>query len=123
MFCAFEGPPRIVRLHGRGRVLQVGESGFEDLKAQLNFADLPAARDASRAIIVVDVDRVSDSCGYGVPLMGYQGERPQQMDWIESKVRNDDNALMRYVAERNATSIDEMPAVETAILPRHEGKG
>lgn len=123
MFCAFEGPPRIVRLHGRGRVLQVGESGFEDLKAQLNFADLPAARDASRAIIVVDVDRISDSCGYGVPLMGYQGERPQQMDWIESKVRNDDNALMRYVAERNATSIDEMPAVETAILPRHVGKG
>jgi len=120
MFCAFEGPPRIVRLHGRGRVVQVGEPGFDDLKAKLDFGSLPAARDAARAIITIDVERISDSCGYGVPLMHYQGERPQQMDWIASKLRNGDDALLEYVAENNATSIDNLASVDPSLLHRHE---
>jgi hypothetical protein len=120
MLCAFDGPPRIVRLHGHGTVAQIGEAGFGALNAEFDFSDVAAARDAARAIIVIDVERVSDSCGYGVPLMGYQGERPQQMAWIESKRQDGDDALLDYVVEHNATSIDGLPAFEPAILPRHQ---
>jgi hypothetical protein len=118
MLCAFEGPPRIVRLHGRGEVFQLGEPRYAELEAELDFGAVAAAEDGSRAIVVVDVDRIADSCGYGVPRMRYEGERPQQMAWIESKLRNDPNALMDYVAEKNATSIDGLPAFETELLPR-----
>ncbi len=120
MFCAFEGPPRIVRLHGRGRVVQVGEPGFDTLKARLGFDRLPAARDAARSIVTVDVERISDSCGYGVPLMAYQGERTQQMDWIASKLRKGDDALMTYMVEHNVTSVDGLPAVEPRWLPHRD---
>src|SRR3954454_4012999 len=75
MLCAFDGPPRIVRLHGTGTILEAGAEGFDALDAQLAFAEpeVPAAR---RAIVRVDVTRIADSCGYGVPLMAYEGERP-----------------------------------------------
>jgi len=118
MLCAFEGPPRIVRLHGRGEVFQLGEPRYAELEGELDFGGVAAAEDGSRAIVVVDVDRIADSCGYGVPLMRYEGERPQQMAWIESKLRSDPNALMDYVAEKNATSIDGLQAFETDLLPR-----
>src|SRR6188508_480356 len=65
MFCAFDGPPNIVRLHGRGRFVTLYDDGFEELLARFP-AELPEER-GTRAVIVVDVDRVSDSCGYGVP--------------------------------------------------------
>ena len=120
MLCAFEGPPRIVRLHGRGRVFQVGEPGFDELNDEIDFTGVAAGRLGSRAIIVIDVERISDSCGYGVPLMQYQGERSQQMAWIEHKLRDGDNALMDYVAEKNATSIDGLPAFDPTILPRRK---
>ena len=68
MFCAFDGPPRIVRLHGRGEVLAGDDPG-----------------DGVRGAIRVHVDRVSDSCGYGVPLMEYVGERPQREAWVAKK--------------------------------------
>ncbi len=68
MLCAFEGPPRIVRLHGRGDVVQIGEPGFTQLKAQFDLDSVQAA-EAARAIVVVEIDRVADSCGYGVPLI------------------------------------------------------
>jgi hypothetical protein len=65
------------------------------------------------------VDRVADSCGYGVPRMRYQGERPQQLAWIESKLRQGgDGALIDYVAERNRISIDGLPAFAPEKLPR-----
>jgi hypothetical protein len=118
MLCAFEGPPRIVRLHGRGEVFQLGEPRCAELEGELDFGGVAAAEDGSRAIVVVDVDRIADSCGYGVPLMRYEGERPQQLEWIESKLRSDPNALMDYVAEKNTTSIDGLPAFETDLLPR-----
>src|SRR6059058_4032567 len=63
MLCAFEGPPRIVRLHGRGEVFQVGEPRYAELEGELDFGGVAAAEDASRAIVVVDVDRIADSCG------------------------------------------------------------
>jgi hypothetical protein len=119
MLCAFDGPLRIVRLHGRGRVVQFGDASFDALNAELDFSDV-AARDATRAIIVIDVERISDSCGYGVPLMAYQGERPQQMTWIESKRRGGDAALLDYVVGWNATSIDGLPSFDPTILPRRQ---
>jgi hypothetical protein len=96
MLCSFEGPPRIVRLHGRGRVVPQAEAGFEE-------------RDDARAAILVDVDRVADSCGYGVPLMRYEGERSQQAAWAANKRRNGE--LEAYVRAKNAVSIDGLPAV------------
>ena len=119
MLCAFEGPPRIVRLHGRGEAIPIGDSRFAELEAQFDLDAVPAAVEAARAIVLVEVERVADSCGYGVPLMRYEGERPQQLAWIESKLRQGgDDALMDYIAERNATSIDGLPAFESATLPR-----
>ena len=118
MFCAFEGPPRIVRLHGHGAVSQIGDPSYVELEARFDLDQIPAAAEAARAIVVVEVERVADSCGYGVPLMLYEGERPQQLAWIEGKLRSDPDALMDYVAERNRLSIDELPAFAPERLPR-----
>src|SRR4051812_42302966 len=74
MFCAFDGAPRILRLHGTGEVVRPGDATFDALIAA-GFHE-PAAAEARRALIVVSVTRVADSCGYGVPLMAYEGERP-----------------------------------------------
>jgi hypothetical protein len=102
MFCAFEGPPRIVRLHGRGEVVEKGAAGFED--AARRFPEHLSAR----AVIRVTVERVSDSCGYGVPLMSHQGERSQMDDWAEHKGRA---GIADYQATRNARSIDGIPGL------------
>jgi hypothetical protein len=91
MLCAFEGPPRIVRLHGRGEVVPAEDVG-----------------DGTRGVVRVHVDRIADSCGYGVPLMEYAGERPQRDAWVASKGAD---GLRDYVAEKNAVSIDGLPAV------------
>ncbi len=111
MLCSFEGPPRIVRLHGRGRVVLAGSDEFGALLERGGF-DEPAAPEARRALIVVDVTRVSVSCGYGVPLMAYQGERPHQDAWAAKKLRvGGPSALDEYQAEKNAVSVDGLPAV------------
>ena len=110
MLCAFDGPPRIVRLHGRGEVVQAGDSRFEELRESCGFdADVLA----QRAIIVVNVNRISDSCGYGVPLMSYDGERPHQRLSAEKRLRTQGpDAFDVYQREKNARSIDGLPAVE-----------
>ena len=119
MLCAFEGPPRIVRLHGRGEVVPIGDPRFPELEVHFDLAAVPAAVEGARAIVVVEVERVGDSCGYGVPLMRYEGTRPQQLAWIESKLRQGgDDALIEYVAERNASSIDGLAAFAPEALPR-----
>ena len=74
MLCAFEGPPRILRLHGRGEVHCRGRSAYEALLAACGFDD-PSIPEARRSIVRVEVARVADSCGYGVPLMSYEGQR------------------------------------------------
>jgi pyridoxamine 5'-phosphate oxidase-like protein len=104
MLCAFEGPPRIVRLHGRGEVLGPDEIDFPDATTSL-----PEQR---RRVIRVDVQRIADSCGFGVPLMTYEGERPQSLAWAETKLaKGGPRALDDYVAEHNAVSIDGLPAL------------
>lgn len=102
MFCAFEGPPKIVRLHGRGTVLEPGDPGFETLRA------LFPAREAVRSIIRVAVERIADSCGYGVPRYRYEGQRPQLPEWAE---RKGPEGVIRYRAENNARSIDDLPGL------------
>lgn len=103
MFCAFAGAPRIVRLHGRGVVLRPGEPEFVQLRAL--FGDVPLVR----SIVTLDVERVSHSCGFGVPLYEYQGQRSQLIDWAG---RKGEAGLRTYQAEKNAYSIDGLPAVD-----------
>jgi hypothetical protein len=102
MFCAFEGPPRIVRLHGRGDVVIAGHPDWESLAGQ--FPDHPG----QRAIIRVTVQRVADSCGYGVPLLRYEGERTRLTEWAVGK---GEDGLAEYMATRNAESIDGLPGL------------
>lgn len=102
MFCAFEGPPKIVRLHGRGTVVEPTDPGFAELRARF-----PGDAEA-RSIIRVAVERVSDSCGYGVPIFAGAQERPQLFAWMD---RKGSEGLRRYQRENNATSIDGLPAL------------
>jgi hypothetical protein len=102
MFCAFEGPPNIVRLHGHGRYLALGEGEFDSLRGR--FADHPGAR----GIVVVDVERVSDSCGYAVPLMSHEGDRDLLTSWATNR---GESGLETYREKKNATSIDGLPAL------------
>jgi predicted pyridoxine 5'-phosphate oxidase superfamily flavin-nucleotide-binding protein len=112
MLCSFEGPPRIVRLHGRGRVVRAGGEEFAALLERAAFV-VPPAAEALRAVIVVDVTRISDSCGYGVPLLSYAGERPHQDAWVAKKLRTGGpDALSSYQADKNAVSIDGLPALD-----------
>lgn len=102
MWCAFQGPPRIVRLHGRGEVVPPGSGEWERLRP------LFPAEPPGRAIIRVAVERVSDSCGYGVPLYEFQGERSQLPAWAD---RKGPEGIRQYQADKNKSSIDGIPAV------------
>ncbi len=112
MLCAFEGPPRILRLHGRGEVVTPDEDRFAELFERARF-EQPSADEARRAVIVVDVERIADSCGYGVPLMSYEGRRPHMEAWAEKKLRvGGPEAIDAYKAEKNTASIDGLPALD-----------
>ena len=110
MLCAFQGPPRILRLHGTGDVLLPDDPEFEALLAA-GFYE-PAAPEARRAIILVHVSRVADSCGYGVPLLAYEGERPHSDLSTAKRLRVEGpNAMRAYEAKHNRVSIDGLPAL------------
>jgi hypothetical protein len=110
MFCAFEGPPRILRLHGRGEAVLRGDPRYEELLAAADFADasIPEAR---RSVIHVDVERIADSCGYGVPLMTFEGQRDHHALSTAKKLRTmgfeDYEESQR---KRGARSLDGLPA-------------
>jgi hypothetical protein len=124
MFCAFEGPPRILRVHGRAEVVTGGDPAFAELVRRCAF-DEPAVAAARRAVVLVHVTRVADSCGYGVPLMSYEGERPHMDAWAAKKVRvGGSSALVDYQRENNSLSIDGLPAIEqpgATVSVRHSG--
>jgi hypothetical protein len=103
MFCAFEGPPNIVRLHGRGRVVTPASAEFPDLAARFTV------RDGIRSVIVVDIQRVSTSCGYAVPRLRFESERDQLDKWAAKK---GPAALASYRRDKNRLSIDGLPALE-----------
>lgn len=102
MFCAFQGPPDIFRVYGQGRVVEAHEAEFGSL------AESFPAFDSVRSIIVVEVTRVVDSCGYGVPLFKYEGERTQLQAWARKRGAD---GLKQYRAEKNRRSIDGLPGV------------
>lgn len=108
MFCAFEGRPKIVRLHGRGEVIEPSHPELASLAARFP----PHA--ATRAVIRMDVTRIASSCGFGVPLMKYEGERTELDEWAAKK---GDAGLADYRATKNARSLDGLPGVETAPVP------
>jgi len=102
MFCAFDGRPLIVRLHGTGRVVEPDVPEFAELVAR--FPDTLGVR----AVVVIDAHRISDSCGYGVPLMDFREERTQMRAWIE---RKGDDGLRSYQEQNNRVSLDGLPAL------------
>jgi len=96
MFCAFSGPPRIVRLHGQGR-----PAGPE------TWPTTPPPVGA-RTVINVEVTRIADSCGFGVPLMDFAGQRPTLVQWAARKTAD---GIVDYQAVHNAESIDGLPGL------------
>lgn len=100
MFCAFEGRPRIIRLHGRGRIVLPHDDAFGDLVTRFS------AHVGVRSVIVVHVERVSDSCGHAVPTMEYRADR----DILDlSARRKGEDRLADYRREMNGASIDGLP--------------
>jgi hypothetical protein len=103
MLCAFDGPPLILRLFGLGTAHAVGTAPFEALAPR--FPTIPGAR----SIITVAIERVQTSCGYSVPFMDFRDDRPTLRQWAE---RKGDDGLREYWAEKNAESIDGLPALD-----------
>lgn len=111
MFCAFDGPPKIVRLHGRGAPVQAGDEGFTELLQ--HFLPLsPQLQTSARAVIQIDVDRISDSCGYGVPLMRFESDRSQIAAYTDNQLRkHGPETIVRDRMTKNRVSIDDLPGL------------
>jgi hypothetical protein len=110
MLCAFSGPPRIVRLHGRGSVVWAEDPGFGELLAAMAFEE-PEVPETRRAIVRVEVTRVADACGFGVPRMDLVGERPNAAKWAKGKLaKGGPSAIDDYKTAKNRTSIDGLAA-------------
>jgi hypothetical protein len=106
MFCAFDGPPKILRLHGVGDVIPANTPEYDALRPL--FPDLPGAR----AIIRVRLTRVGDSCGYAVPRFDYVQQRDQLIRWAERKT---DQELADYRRKKNAQSLDGLPGLDSQL--------
>ena len=103
MFCAFDGRPQILRLYGKGRTVPRGSNEYARLlEAVFANTEQPGARQ----IVILDVDLVTTSCGYGVPRFEYAGERPTLIGWAANK---GEEGLEAYRREKNARSIDGLP--------------
>lgn len=107
MLCSFDRRPTIVRLHGTGRAIEAGEPGFADALAGFGGAG-EERRGYVRSVVVVDVARVADSCGFAVPRMSLVEER-ETLDAVWRS--RDAERVARYAAERNARSLDGLPGV------------
>lgn len=103
MLCAFAGPPRIVRLHGNARVVAPPNPAWPELRGR--FPGYPGAR----TIVVADITRVSDSCGFGVPRYEHVEDRDTLPRWAERKGAE---GLGRYREQKNARSIDGLPSLD-----------
>ena len=101
MFCAFDGPPKIVRLHGHGTVITPGDARFTELAA------LFPANPGTRAFVHIAVSRVSDSCGWSVPLFDFRSHRDTLDRWAASQGQEQ---LNTYRTTKNQTSVDGLPA-------------
>lgn len=99
MMCSFDETPTIFRMYGRGEVVRLGDARWEELHPQ--FADTPG----QRQIILLHLESAQTSCGFGVPLYEYQGERGTMIDWAVKK----GDAIEQYRQDKNLTSIDGLP--------------
>jgi Pyridoxamine 5'-phosphate oxidase len=116
MLCAFDGPPKIVRLHGRGEVVEQGDPRWDGLFARFELADdvLPTVR----SIVSVEVSRISDSCGFVVPEMAFVRDRRQLFKSAASSIRrHGPDAVRDYCDVNNAQSIDGLPALSPFGVP------
>jgi hypothetical protein len=102
MFCAFQGPPKIVRLYGKGDVVEPRQPEFAEL--QNHFPEFEGVR----AIIVVNITRIADSCGYAVPLLKSDGDRSQLTAWVRNRGLE---GLREYRQQKNRASIDGLPGL------------
>lgn len=100
MWCAFEGPPLILRVYGRATVVHPRDEGFDALTAEI-----PASV-GTRQYFLVDVDLVQTSCGYAVPLMDYQEDRQALTLWADKR---GPEGIADYWAEKNQRSLDGLP--------------
>ncbi|MEO6715206.1 MAG: pyridoxamine 5'-phosphate oxidase family protein [Mycobacteriales bacterium] len=103
MFCAFDGGPNILRLYGTGRVVPLAAPEYDNLAARF------PARQGARAVVVIDVTRVSMSCGFSLPYYEYAGDRELLEAWAGSRTPE---RLAAYRDEKNATSVDGLPAFD-----------
>lgn len=116
MLCAFDGPPRIVRLHGRGEVVFATEDRFDGLLSRCGFED-PSIPEARRAIVVVEVTRASESCGYGVPLMSFERDRDHHALSSAKKLRTmGPEGYAEHLGTKNQRSLDGLPAVDANLI-------
>jgi hypothetical protein len=102
MFCAFEGAPKIVRCYGSGEVIEPRDAPFPLL--QPLFGTVPG----TRAIVRIRVQRIADSCGFGVPMLDYRGNRTQLTAWAQ---RKGEAGLDEYQRQNNAASLDGLPGL------------
>jgi hypothetical protein len=122
MFCSFDHTPKILRLYGTGRVVRPADAEFAGLAGHFPAAQPGASGDAAghgavlgassashRAIIVVAIDRIADSCGYAVPVMELAQERELLDRWTSKKSAEE---LAAYRVEKNSVSIDGLPALD-----------
>jgi len=100
MFCSFEGAPNILRLYGKGFTVLPGAEDWEIYSR--HFKIYPS----TRQIIIANIDLVQTSCGFGVPLYDYVGERNVHFEWAEKKGAD---GLFEYVQKNNLTSLDGLP--------------
>lgn len=102
MFCSFEGAPVILRLYGKGFTVLPGSKEWDEYAA--HFTIYPS----TRQIIVADISKVQSSCGFGVPLYKYEGEREIHFEWAAKK---GEEGLKNYINEKNLQSMDGLPTV------------
>jgi hypothetical protein len=118
MFCSFEGPPRILRLHGRGEYVLPEDPRFGELLERCDFEGPTAVEAARRSIVVVNVTRIADSCGYGVPLLAFEDDRQHYDLYARKKLeRLGPEAMSADNLSKDAESIDGLPAVTAPQTP------
>jgi hypothetical protein len=103
MLCAFDGPPKIYRFYGRGIALEPHEDGFDEILAR--FPPMPAARN----IIRINVERIIDSCGFGVPLYEFQQHRDSLPNYFENQSEED---ILEYRRNRNSESLEGLAGLD-----------
>ena len=105
MMCAFDGPPRIFRFYGKGTPIEPHHDDYAGLIDE--FPSMPAVRNFIR----IDVDRIIDSCGYGVPLYEFRGHRDSLANYFAKQTEDD---IWAYRRKKNSASLDGLPGLDLA---------